>query len=362
MPVPPGGRTVQIDMGWEKGAGNWEPNSKFASIWKDMPGKISAKGSIPGLWIAPTAIEHKLPLVKEHPEMLQQFAYGQTPIRFHFGYFMDFDRPDCKAFIRNFMREKVNEGWRYFKVDFTYPLSTARIAYDRKKTQFESHRDHYKLLRESCGPDVLINSCIGTIDRYTIGSVNINRIGGDIGGEWNTVQGNLRDLLSRAGTNGVWYQADPDVFYMRRENSKLNDEENFLLTGSVGLIGGLFLTSDYPSQWSPESRKIVESFWTTDGPRIPSNHFVAYDDNNFIKAYLVSFNDRKKPRHRVGIYNWSDKPETIKLSLNELKLKNNLKWKATSTLKQQSFQLKDKVITIENQPAHSLRIVDLNVE
>ena len=360
MPVPPGGRTVQIDEGWETGAGNWHPNQKFETGWKNLPKLISKEGSIPGLWIAPTAIDKNHSIVKEHPEMLQKFKYGAAPIYFPgLGYFMDPDRPDCKDFIRNFMKEKVQEGWRYFKVDFTYPLSTARIAYNRKKTQFESHRDLYQLLRVSCGPDVLINSCIGCIDRYPLGSVNIDRIGGDIGGEWNTVQGNLRDLLSRACTNGYWWQADADVFYMRQENTKLNTEENFLLTGTIGMIGGVFLTSDYPSQWNAESRKAIGAFWNAQGPRIPTSHFVDYGNDNSIKAYLVSYNDGKMPTHKLGVYNWSDKAETVSISLEELKLKPDLKWKVTPFIHKQTVELENNAIVVKNMPPHSLRIVDL---
>ena len=184
-PIPPGGRTVQIDDGWAIGAGDWNPNQKFDSIWNSLPKLIAETGSIPGLWLAPTNIHDDQSFIKEHPEMLQKFEKGISPIHFPGrGYFMDNDRPDCKEFVNNFMKSKVAEGWRYFKIDFTYPLSTARIAYNRKKTQFESHRDLYKLLRKSVGPEVLLNSCIGCMDRYPIGSVNIDRISGDIGSDW----------------------------------------------------------------------------------------------------------------------------------------------------------------------------------
>jgi hypothetical protein len=363
LPLPPGGRTIQTDAGWQQSAGDWKPNSKFQKGWKELPQLISGKGSIPGLWISPTAIDPDHPIHKSHPEMLQRLSNGDIPIYFpDWGHFLEIDRPDCREFINKFMKEKVDEGWRYFKVDFMYPLSTARVAYDRKKTSFQSYRDFCKLLRESCGPDILINTCIGSIDRYPIGYVNIDRIGGDIGSDWKTVQSNLRDLLSRACTNGNWWQADPDVFYMRKENSSLNDEENFLLTGSVYLIGGTFLSSDFPSQWSPESRKIVDSLWTSSGLRIPERHFVDYGDNNSIKAYMVSFNDSKAPGHKLGIYNWSDKAETVSVSLEELRLKPDLNWNATLFIHTNKVSLLRNSITIENMPPHSLRIVELSLE
>jgi len=376
MPIPLGGRTIQIDDGFQVMPGNWGPNKRFEKEWKNIPKKITETGSIPGLWLAPTAICDIHPIAKSHHEMLQHLPNGDNAVIFsNWGwsvdakgnkgnktYFLEIDRPDSKAFIADIMKKAVGDGWRYFKVDFTYGISTARVAYNRKKTQFESLKDLYALLRQSTGPNILINACVGYAERYPLGNVDILRIGGDIGGNWNTVQSNLRELLSRANVNGIWYQADPDVFFMRKENTNLNDEENFLLTGSVALIGGIFLTSDLTSQWSPESRRIVDSLWTNQGPRIPERHFVAYDDNNSIKAYLVSYNDGKTPQHKVGIYNWSDNAETVTISLDELKLKSDLKWKATPFIHRQTVNLQNNAIVVENMPPHSMRIVDLDVE
>jgi len=377
LPVPPGGRAIQIDDGFQVMPGNWGPNPRFEKEWKELPNKISAKGSMPGLWLAPTAIGDIHPISKSHPEMLQRLPNGDCAVSFsnwkwcadsngnHVDktYFLEFDRPDSKAFIADIMKNAVKDGWRYFKLDFTYGLSTARIAYDRKKTMFESLRDLYAGIRKATGPGILLNGCIGYTERYPLGNIDIIRMGGDIGGNWAQVQGNLRELLTRSYANGVWYQGDPDVFFMRKANSSLNEEENFLLTGSIGLIGGVFLTSDYPSQWSQEARKAVDAFWTPEGPRVPARHFVDYGDDNAIKAYMVSYNDAKAgPQHRVGLYNWSDGSQTIRIAMNELKLKSDLKWKAAPFLPQQSVSLQDSSIVVQNMPAHSLRIVDLRVE
>ena len=43
------------------------------------------------------------------------------------------------------------QGWRYLKIDFTYGLVTARKAYDRKKTSFQSLRDLYTLFGKPAG-------------------------------------------------------------------------------------------------------------------------------------------------------------------------------------------------------------------
>ncbi|MCK9412941.1 MAG: hypothetical protein M0Q53_11615 [Prolixibacteraceae bacterium] len=380
MPIPPGGRTIQIDAGFQVMPGNWLPNKKFERDWKDFSSKIAETGSIPGLWLSPTAIYETHPIVREHPEMLQQFPENIEPLWFsspgwapgsgwEFGkpgtrtFFMDIDRPDSKEFIRNIMKDAIHEGWRYFKIDYTYSLSNARVAWDRKKTIFESKRDLFKLIKETCGPDILINACLGFPERFVLGYAEIARVSLDIGSRWHTVQRNLKELLLRSKSNGYWWQVDPDVFYMRTEKTSLNNEENFLLTGTIGLIGGAFLTSDLPSQWSADAKKTVDTFWTKEGPRVPSHSYVLYDDHDKIKAYLVSyFEPHGRLKHRVGIYNLNDKNETIQIPLKDLKLNPWLPWSIEAVSLEQSTKYKNDTIVIENQPPHSLRIINLSVK
>ncbi|MEI6753627.1 MAG: hypothetical protein WCK78_10710 [Paludibacter sp.] len=377
MPIPPGGRTIQLDDGFQVMPGDWGPNKKFAKVWKDLPGMISATGSIPGLWLAPTAIYEAHPVAKEHPEMLQQFSKGTQPIYFsNWGwsndstwylkkpgtgktYFLDPDQPESKKFIRNLLSETVKQGWKYLKLDFTYTLSTARNAYNRKKTKMESLRDLYALFRTSCGPDVLINACIGTPERYALGSVDILRTGGDIGGSWDKVKSVIKSTVARSVTNGYWWQADPDVYFMRPQKN-LNPEENFLLTGSIGLMGGLFLTSDCPSQWSAEGRKVVDAFYSKEGPKVPIQQRIVMDDANILKAYLVRYSDEnKKSCYRVGVYNWSDNTVSTTLTLKELHLNPKLRYSVKPFFHNQVIKKEDAVIMVDQQPAHSLRIIDI---
>jgi len=177
------------------------------------------------------------------------------------------------------------------------------------------------------------------------------------------VQRNLKELLLRSKSNGYWWQVDPDIFYMRTEKTSLNNEENFLLTGTIGLIGGAFLTSDLPSQWSADAKKTVDTFWTKEGPSVPSHSYVLYDDNDRIKAYLVSYAEPQGGiQHKVGIYNLNDKKETVQITLKDLKLNPNLQWSIEPLSEEQSTTYKNGTIMIENQPPHSLRIINLSVK
>ena len=373
LPRPPGGRVVQLDDGFEQMPANWQPNERFSADWATLPARIVKTGSIPGLWIAPTTVHGTHPILTEHPDWLQRLPTGERAISFmnwadynyaqtpdeRKTYYLEPDQPDVQRVVSQIFTDLKQQGWRYLKIDFTYPVSTARVAYDRHKTSFETQRDLYARIRQASGPDLLLNACIGDLGRYALGSVQIARIGGDIGTHWPTVRGNLRALLMGIPTNGLWWQADPDVFYLRREKNALTDDENYLLTGSIGLMGGLLLTSDFPTQWSVSAREKLAPFWNAESPRMPIRHRILYSPDGNPLAYLVTYEAGQRPRYRIGLYNWTDLPVNITVSLSAVGLKPGRGWRVVPLAGNGAGSLQNGVVQTRQQPAHSLRIIDL---
>ncbi len=360
-PVPPGGRTIQIDDGWQIQPGDWHPNAKFAGAYADLPAKIRATGSLPGTYVAPTAVHETNTMAREHPEWLQRLPDGRFAVSFsNWGgktYFVEPDRPEIYAFLRGIFAEARANGWGYVKTDFTYGLSTARAAYDRKKTSFESQRGLYQAFREGAGPELLLSACVGEPGRYALGLVDVARLGGDIGANWKTVEGNLARLLTLSATNGVWWQADPDVFYMRAEKSQLTEEESYLLTGTLGLFGGIFLTSDFPTQWTDARADAVREFWTQAGIRRPTIQRVVWSPEGRPLAYVVSYADGRAPTHRIGIYNWTDQTSDLRMKLADLELAGSA-GRFSAMGRSVALQFADGEIVSPAQPPHSLRIAD----
>jgi hypothetical protein len=366
LPIPPGGRTVQLDDGFQLMPGDWRPNERFANVWDSLPAEIAATGSIPGLWLAPTTVFHSHPLVKENPDWLQRLPDGSPAVTFaNWGwcdnpqwqwgdttsptYYLEPDHPGAREFMRQIIADAVGRGWKYLKIDFAYALSTSRMPFDRSKTSFETLRDLFRLFREAAGPDVRICACIGVMGRYALGAADIARIGGDMGDRFETVRANLPDLFVRTCTNGVWWQADPDVFHMRTVNAHLTDEENWLLTATVGLFGGPFLTSDYPSQWSDAARRLIANFWNTAGPQPPANGRVVHSGDGLPLAFRAN--------GQVALYNWADMPRTVRVPLAALRagaVAVSRTLPATPPLR-----LVGDCLICENQPPHSLRLAHL---
>ena len=373
-PTPSGGRTIQLDDGFEVMPGDWGPNARFAASWQDLPHRIETTGSIPGLWLAPHAIFHRHPICVEHPDWLQRMPDGSHAVSFsNWGYcaradwqwgdvseptyFLDPDHPGARAFMFDIVASAVRAGWKYLKLDFTYAVSTARRPYNPRKTRMETLRDMYQLFREAAGPDILICACIGEMGRYALGFADTARLGGDIGGDWNSIRRNLPDTLIRMSTNGTWWNGDPDVFYMRRENVSMSAAEAWCLTGTLGMIGGAFLTSDFASQWIPDAQQQVREFWNSAGPQIPRDFHVAYSADGIPQAIRFSYGPEAVVPHCVVVYNWSNEPATVRLPLTALRFPPAASLHLPPPVAGQiPAKLEDQSLLIGPIPPHSLRI------
>lgn len=364
---PPGGHTIQIDDGFQVMPGDWSGRGKWKDELDKLPQEMREKGFIPGIWIAPTAIHESHPIVKEHPEWLQRDAKGELCIIFHnwkrFNgmtdgktYFLEPDHPGARAFILKSLRDLRAKGWDYFKIDFAYTVSSNRAKYDPLKTTYESLRDQWSLFREGLGEDALINSCNGGMWRYTIGSVDISRVGGDIGGSMKYLRRNLAEMMLRAHSNGVWFQIDPDVFYMRREKSDLNFEQSHLLTGTQGLLGTALLTSDFPDQWDEAATNTVKRYWNKTGPVVPAAQHLFLRADGLPAALSVAY---APGDYAVGIYNWDTAPKDITVSLADLRLPSANYQISPADHGGERIHLEDGAIRIQAQPGESLRIVRL---
>jgi hypothetical protein len=187
--------------------------------------------------------------------------------------------------------------------------------------------------------------------------VDVSRIGGDIGGKMATLRRNLSEMMLRSHINGQWYQADPDVFYMRRERSQLNFEQSHLLTGTQGLLGTALLTSDFASQWSTPAEDVVRRYWNRQGPRVPRMQRIVLNPDGLPAALAVAYGDGD---YAVGLYNWSTNATTVTAGLADLRLPSTDAF--TTELASPGHEpvaLADGRLTVTGQPGESLRVVAL---
>ena len=244
----------QIDDGWQKGIGDWEPNTKFPAGMDGMAARIKASGRIPGLWLAPLLVVPSSSLYRDHRDWLLHDERGRlAPAGFNWGeplYALDTTHPEALDWLAALMKKVRGWGYDYAKLDFLYAgaLPGKRHADTSRET---AYRNGLKVMREALGEAYFL-TC-GAPILPSLGLCDGMRIGPDVAGYWESSRD--RDLLVNYTTPGgrnalrtclnrLWLQplvqTDPDVVYFRsKQNGLTPGTENLAAgPGSSGRVQG----------------------------------------------------------------------------------------------------------------------------
>ena len=262
------GDLFQVDDGWEPHVGDWlEPDSgKFPAGMKAVADEVHASGFLAGLWLAPFVCERESALYREHPDWLlkadgRPWKCGGNWSGF---YALDIDLPTVWDYLRRVFDRVLNQwGFELVKLDFLYGAAPFG-------TQTESRGGRMiramELLRQWCG-DKLILGC-GVPVMPAFGTVDYCRVSCDVGLDWDdawymrlfhrervSTRQAIGNTVFRRQLNGRAYLSDPDVFFLREENLRLTRAQKERLAQANALLGGVLLTSDDPSKYSPAARE-----------------------------------------------------------------------------------------------------------
>ncbi|MDY5588931.1 MAG: glycoside hydrolase family 36 protein [Arcanobacterium sp.] len=262
-----GYQVFQIDDGWERSIGEWEPNGKFAHGMAHLAQRIRACGMEAGIWLAPFIASAHAPIVAQHPEYFIHDEQGNLArAGFNWGeyYFaLDCTIPEVRAYIASVISEVLSWGFTYFKLDF---LNAAAIRGNRREAmpREAAYRTGLAVIREAA-PEAYINAS-GAVLAPSLGLVDALRVGADTAPYWDntdrdrdpsgpSMRGALRNSLARLWLKNA-VAIDPDVAYVRTHGSLLSPEAN-AVTQDLARVCGTFSCSD-PNSWlMPEQRAQV---------------------------------------------------------------------------------------------------------
>jgi len=265
---------IQIDASYFPHAGDWlEPSSNFPGTFRTGAEAIAAAGYTPGVWIAPFMVGNRSRLATEHPDWLLHDADG-TLIRRWRRYLgnrewglpdteiipLDTSHPEAFEYLRRVFRTFREWGIGFYKTDFMdwglYDSATVRRATPGKTGQ-QYLRDVLEMIREEIGEESYWLGCILPFSA-SLGLVDGMRIGNDVPAEWSRASaGNMvQEMLSDQYFNNVWWQNDPDVLYLRSEETFLSWEETESLALLAALSGGSINTSDDLSRIGEKGRTL----------------------------------------------------------------------------------------------------------
>lgn len=208
-------QTVQIDDGWQVGRHCWLPNKKFDKGMGALAVDIKKTKAMPGIWVTTISpnnqriIDGKLShdygrdgeVVRSFDESWYVGYRNGKPLLGN----LDPSTPGAKEYITSMMKTLYNQGYRYFKTDFSQVARIEDSYFNPKLTSFEIQRLHYALIRQAIGEDSYLLACNGGPVRAILGLADATRIGTDTGTRWGFCNNDKLIGGKPANVHGGWF-------------------------------------------------------------------------------------------------------------------------------------------------------------
>lgn len=270
---------IQIDDGYSPFQGDWlDGNERWPGGLPAAFAAIQASGYTPGIWVAPFMVGSRSRVACEHPDWLLCWTDGSrvTEWRHYDGskleeehYVLDTSHPGARAHLRNVFATLHSWGARMFKIDFLewgHRDSSRVRRHAPGRTSHEWFRDAISLIRETVGEDSRILGCISFF-APAIGLVDAMRVSSDVGPVWGArgtgphgseggFSNSIEEMAGCHWFNGLWWENDPDVVFLRDFHTRLAAGEMEALALWCGMMGGSVVTSCPLERLSPSRREL----------------------------------------------------------------------------------------------------------
>lgn len=305
----------QIDDGYQPFIGDLTAidTAKFPNGIKPIIDAIHDKGLYAGIWVCPFGVTKQSNTFKEHSDWLLTDEKGKpimVGVAWGGFYALDIYNSDVRKYIKDGLSEIIGWGVDFLKLDFLY----AEASRPRNgKTRAMIMREAMEFLRECVG-DKWIIGC-GAPMSPSYGVFEYMRIGADCSFHWRKFYDHIsREMLSTSKTllntayrrfyNERVFFNDPDVFYLRDSNIKMNVSQKELHAIICKLFGNVIFTSDNLNNYSDKAKEFYKLMMTDDDYRVISVNQIAkyvieikYSVNN--KNKLLVFNYKNGDVYRM---------------------------------------------------------------
>jgi hypothetical protein len=207
-------------------------------------------------------------------------------------------------------------------------------SFNPKKTSREIYLEVQKAARKTLGDDVYILGCAMHEVGLGFGIYDGSRIGDDDKAVWYPEKKNgfsmqifFHSLFGGAFLNNIVWHSDPDAVMVREP---LNYEEGKTIVSSIGLLGQLYMASDFMGKLPPEKmelyRKTIPTTYITPMDLYPFN----VKDNikegalqccprldKFPKALDLKVGFLTGDYDVLALYNWKDEESENSIDLSE---------------------------------------------
>lgn len=376
-----GFNNIQIDDGWERSWGDWEPNQKFPSGMDGIANQIKTMGFIPGLWLAPFLVSDNAPVYTQHNDWLLRDEKGSL-LKYDKYYILDTTNPEAMDWLLSEIKRIIGWGYRYLKLDFLFAG-----AYEGKRFNGETSMQAYRnamrgILEEATRAGAYVLAC-GAPILPTAGLAHGVRIGGDIAFSaipysFSFIKNEARNIANRFFLNHL-FANDPDTTLLRSvslEEAKMN------LT-SVLLSGKIFALGDNLPGLPPEKIELIKKlnsfpFFSTikqQGTEFllkPLDMFENFSEEAISVATILVYPETysvpsiwvvklNETSAVAGIFNWDTQDKEIKFRISDTGLQEGKAYLLTELWSNsQEGAITDEYRTVL--PPHTVKLLYINLQ
>jgi alpha-galactosidase len=369
-----------MDEGYSYADGEYAtPNATlFPDGGREFGHRVRKLGLNLALWAAPFRMSERAWVYQNHPEWLLHNEGGKT-IQIGFVesshdalYVLDPTHPGAQQYLRQTF-ETLTRDWgaRYFKLDFMDDTAIEGNYYRPNTTALEAERIGLKVIRDAVGPDVYLDKD-GSPMLNTVGFTELGRLSTDTGHSFAGDKEDATGIAARYYMNGNFYNADPDAFTVAEQlitdqtwhqsKTPLTLDEAEVSITLAAIAGGMFeLGDDLPTMGAePDRVNLVQNRELLDMVRLGRSSkpldLMTYAPEDEQPSVFFLRQDRRQGM--LSVFNWTEGPRSHQFRLSDLGLLSEHSYDISDVFRKDrppSFNAGR--LRIENQPAHSVRLI-----
>ncbi|MBN1475219.1 alpha-galactosidase [Candidatus Sumerlaeota bacterium] len=258
-----GDAIVLLDDGWQRAAGDWEPNERFGRGLPWLTDRIHALGLRAGLWIAPFSVAICSEMAHAHGDwLLRSGADGEPLVDLDFPQWggrtgtLDPTRPEVIDWLHALGQRLAGWGFDYVKMDFLFHALTG-VASDPSQSRTAAYRRAIGAIRAGLGSDVITMGC-GTPLVPGRGLFDAARIGDDVVTDWSLMRTRMTAAALRHCLHRRWWRCDPDNVVLR---DPLTVDQGRAWATTVAMTGGSVFLGDDLRRLDSERWDIARRIW-----------------------------------------------------------------------------------------------------
>jgi hypothetical protein len=369
-----------FDMGYGYARGEYAtPNaSQFPGGMWDLTHRIGRLGLKVGIWTAPFEVAERAWIYEHHKDWLVHNAHGD-PISIGTAeevagehlFVLDVTHPDAQEYLRQTYRTLVREwGARYIKLDFMDNTAIEGYYHRPNTTALEAQRIGLEIIRKTVGEDVLLDKD-GSPMLNPVGLVDEGRISQDTGHAFLRSKEAEPGIAARYYMHRNFFIDDPDAFTVSRQLLEertiqapltLNEAQVSIVLSAIS--GGMYeIGDDLPTLGSdPERVALVTNpdllaMAKLGRAALPLDLLTYADKDEQPSIFLLRQDQRQS---LLAVFNWTEQPGSHAFAFSDLTLSAGHPYELYDSLANNGpMAIEHETIRLENQPAHSVRLIKI---